>query len=494
MTVEWVSTDDGLVPRMDGETVVWYPQAPSQTKFLECPPTIFEVLLEGNRGSGKTDALIMDFVQHVGQGFGAEWRGILFRQTFPQLSDIITKTKKWFPRLRNPPTFNESKVIWTWPTGETLRLSYMETEDDYWNYHGGAWPWIGWEELTTWPTDHCYRVMMSCSRSTRSGMPRKYRATTNSYGPGHNWCKSRFQLPIPPGQVIGPVIREQTTKGGVLSRVAVRAMMIDNKVLLTAEPDYIEKIKAAARNPAELHAWVEDDWNIVAGGMFDDLWRPEFHQIPNLAFREIPKGWRIDRSYDHGQSKPFSVGWWAESNGEPILIGQRTFGAVRGDLIRVVEWYGCGERPNEGIRMLSTQIAEGIRERQRDWGVDARVRPGPADTSIFDDYEPGKSVAGDMLKKGVRWTRADKRPGSRKQGWEQLRKFLKGAVPSPKGIRETPGIFICDRCDNFIRTIPVLPRGKTDIDDVDTRAEDHIADEVRYRLRAKMSEAQSWGW
>ncbi len=472
--------------------MVWAPQPGSQRAFLTCP--IYEALLEGNRGGGKTDSLIMDFAQHVGQGYGGEWRGILFRQTYKQLDDIVEKTKKWFPLIFPNASFNESKMAWTWPKGEALLLRYMEREEDYWNYHGHSFPWIGWEELTTWPDDSCYRKMMACSRSTRRGMPRKYRATTNPYGPGHNWVRARFRLPIPPGRLAGEVVRD----GLDPPRVAVRSRLDENRVLLSADPEYVNKIRAAARNPAEEQAWLEGSWDIVAGGMFDDLWRPGVHVVPDLPFAAIPKSWRLNRSYDHGQSKPFSVGWWAESNGEPMRLridGQdRVFGAVPGDLFRVAEWYGWNGRPNEGVRFLSTAIADGIMERQIAWGIARRVRPGPADSSIFDNYEPGKSIAGDMVRRGVRWVPADKRPGSRKHGWEQIRRYLKGAIPRKDGVREAPGLFICVRCDQFRRTFPVLPRSPRDVDDVDTAAEDHIADEVRYRFREKFTEARSLSW
>jgi hypothetical protein len=493
MKIRWEETPTGLKPIGDkGREVAWAPLPGAQTAFLECP--LYEVLIEGTRGGGKTDVLLMDFAQHVGLGYGPEWRGILFRQTFPQLADVVTKTKKWFPRIFPQANFNESKMTWTWPKGETLRLSYMEREDDYWNYHGHSYPWIGWEELTTWPDDKCYRVMMACSRSTFRGMPRKYRATTNPYGPGHNWVKARFKLPIPPGEIVGPVIRESTDP----PRVAIRSRLDENRVLLSADPEYINRIRAAARNPAEEAAWVEGSWDIVAGGMFDDLWKPPLHVIPNLPFSEIPKSWRLNRSYDHGQSKPFSVGWWAESNGDPLRLRvngrEWVFGPVPGDLFRIAEWYGWTGRPNEGLRLLSLAIADGIIEKQIEWGISRRVRPGPADSSIFDDYEPGKSVAGDMAKRGVRWIPADKRAGSRKQGWEQFRKLLRGSFPKEEGVRENPGLFVCARCDQFLRTVPVLPRSGRDVDDVDTNAEDHIADEVRYRLRERVSEARSWSW
>jgi hypothetical protein len=51
------------------------------------------------------------------------------------------------------------------------------------------------------------------------------------------------------------------------------------------------------------------------------------------------------------------------------------------------------------------------------------------------------------------------------------------------GKRESPGLFISERCADTLRTLPVLPRDQKDPDDVDTEAEDHIGDEIRYRCR-----------
>ena len=40
----------------------------------------------------------------------------------------------------------------------------------------------------------------------------------------------------------------------------------------------------------------------------------------------------------------------------------------------------------------------------------------------------------------------------------------------PKG----PRLFVFDTRQQFVRTVPVLPRDEVDIDDVDTAAEDHV--------------------
>lgn len=49
------------------------------------------------------------------------------------------------------------------------------------------------------------------------------------------------------------------------------------------------------RSPYLVKAMLEGSWDIVAGGMFDDLWNPGVHVIAPF---EIPSSWRIDRSFD----------------------------------------------------------------------------------------------------------------------------------------------------------------------------------------------------
>lgn len=477
-------------PAPTGKTV-WAPQAGSQEAFLSCP--IYEVLYEGPRGGGKTDALLMDFAQHVGQGYGAAWKGILFRVTYPQLSDVISKSKRWFRQIWPAAKYNEAQHFWRWPTGEELYFRQFNREDDYWNFHGHEYPWIGWEELCNWASPAGYLRMMSLCRSSTPGVPAKYRATTNPFGPGLNWCKHRFRLPAHRMRLID----DATDADGrpEPQRIAIFAPRTENVALLTASPDYLDRLVASARSDAERKAWIEGSWDIVAGGMVDDVWSPKHHVVENFT---IPASWKIDRAFDWGSSKPFSVGWWAESDGtDAILRDGTTRPTVRGDLFRIAEWYGWNGTPNEGVRMLATEVARGIIEREIRWELDGRVRPGPADSAIF-AAENGNCIATDMIQninvdgrkhRGIQWVPADKRPGSRKTGWEQLRTALRNSLPTAEGPREKPGLFVFRTCDQFIRTIPVLPRDERDLDDVDTDAEDHIADEVRYRIRQSVAKS-----
>lgn len=467
--------------------VAWAPQPGSQQAFLACP--VFEVLLEGERGGGKTDCLLMDFAQHCGKGLGADWRGVLFRRTFPELGDVIAKSRKWFAQIFPNAVFNISNSTWTWPTGEQLLLRPFERTDDYWKYHGHAYPWQGWEELTNWATLDGYKMMFSCCRSTNPNAPRKIRATTNPHGIGHNVVKARWRLPGSRWKVITDSYDE--TGNLEPPRVAIPSRLSENRILLSADPDYKQRMLSAATSESMRAAWGEGDWEVTAGGMFDDLWSRPVHVIPYFPSHLIPGGWRVDRSLDWGSAKPFSVGWWLESDGTPLeLPGGRVIGEVDGDLIRYNEWYGCAEKPNTGLQMVAREVAQGIIEREEGMSIRGRVRPGPADHNIFSD-EAGDDDARVMARAGVRWVKASKGPGSRKKGWEAIRGRLEAQTqPMPR----SPGLVVTERCEKFISILPVAPRSDYDPDDVDTDSEDHIPDEVRYRVHKVKSTVKRGSW
>lgn len=492
--VDWREVEGQLRPYVITEAgeqeAAWAPQVGSQEAFMQCPAT--EVCYEGNRGPGKTDALIMDFCQHVGQGWGAEWRGILFRQTYPQLSDVIVKSHKWFPTIWPGVKYNDSKHVWTWPTGETLTFSYGMREKDYWNYHGKEWPWIAFEELTTWADPAFFLKMFACNRASIAGMPRKIRATTNPYGPGHNWVKMRYALPVAPGEIYGPLIEELDEDGEPLpERIAIHGHLQENRILLAADPKYMSKIRAAAKgNKAILEAWLHGSWDIVAGGMFDDVWDANRHVVPDFA---VPHSWKIYRAFDWGSTAPFSVGWWAVSDGSDLTFpNNRVCSTVRGDLFRIGEWYGWSGEVNKGLKMMNHQIAKGIIERELAMGIHKLCKAGPADASIF-KTENGICYAGELMKpqfvqgkrRSLKFVSSNSGPGTRKLGWGLMRERFLAIVPEEghQGPREFPGLFITARCEQFRRTVPVLPRDMDkDPDDVDTDTEDHIGDESRYMV------------
>lgn len=456
--------------------VIWSPLPGSQQLALTCP--LDELLYHGERGPGKTDTLLMDFAQHVGQGYGSYWRGVIFRREYKNLEDIIVRSKRWFRQIFPKARFLSSKgdYKWIFPAGEELLFRAFKTEDQYWDYHGHEYPFIGWEELTSWPDIKCYDSMKSCNRSSfqpREGqkpIPLKIRGTTNPFGRGHNWVKKYFIIPAPAGV---PVIEDGR------GRVHIFGAMRENPYL---DPTYVNTIRSV-KDPNKRKAWLEGSWDVTSGGMLDDLWDARVHVVTPF---EIPAGWRIKRCLDWGFSKPFSVGWWAESNGSAVKLPdgtQKTF--PRGTFFRIAEWYGSSGAENEGLRLTAKTVAEGIREREKAFPWGSRVKPGAADSSIF-DTDDSASVADNMAAAGVRWTEADKRPGSRKAGADKIRTLLESSLAKPM---ESPGLFIFNTCRKWIELVPIVPRSEDNPDDIDGSCEDHNYDETRYAVteRAKTS-------
>lgn len=470
---------------MPAPRVAWSPNPGAQVLFLSSP--FWETAIEGNRGGGKTQVLLADFAQHCGPkraeghlaGYGPAWRGILFRRTFPELEDVIAKTKAMLPRIFPGAEYNIVNHTWKWPTGEELLLRHMRSIADYDDYHGHEYPFISWEELGTYASPACYDAMKSCSRSATLDMPRKVRATFNPAGVGHNWLKARFIDPAP----AGVPIRDE--HGNL--RVRIHSDLAENKPLLAADPDYRQKIAAAAAGSEhKLKAWLEGDWDIVAGGMFDDVFDQRRHVLAPFA---LPESWRMFRAFDWGSSKPFSVGWWAITDGSSLPDGRPI---PRGSFVRFAEWYGWnGSEPNVGLRMPDVDIARGILEREKAMKIHDRVVAGPADSAIF-FAEPGKrSIADAMADEGVAFIPADKRPGSRKSGWEVMRRLLSSAMTDQP---EDPGLYVVETCRQWLRTVPVAPRDEKDPDDLDTDAEDHAADESRYAVTSEPGEARLVEW
>lgn len=517
-----------------GTKVVWEPLKGSQELGMTCPAHI--IVLHGTRGPGKTDAQLMRFRRRVGQGYGRYWRGIIFDREYKNLDDLVSKSMRWFPEFGDGARFLSSKsdYRWVWPTGEELLFRAIKREADYWGYHGQEFPFIGWNELTKYANDALFDMMMSCNRSSflpskdpliidgdiynktgrvvvlndrRSSravkhelpeIPLEVFVTTNPYGVGHNWVKKRFISVAPMGQIVRRVVnvfnpRTQRREDVVKTQVHLFGSYRENKFL---SPEYVAELESIT-DPNKRKAWLGGSWDIVAGGMFDDVWDSRYHVIPPFS---IPKTWRIERSFDWGSSKPFSVGWWAISDGSDIRMNDGSWrSTVRGDIFRIAEWYGWTGKPNQGLRMLANDIAAGIVERELALGLYGRVVPGPADNSIW-DVENGNSIAADMARpvrvngktyKGIHWLRSNKSPGSRKHGWERLRRYLKDALPvyvpgsdgTPQRIpRERPGLFCWNVCTMFVDLFPGLPRDEKDPDDVDTDAEDHIGDETRYEI------------
>ena len=129
------------------------------------------------------------------------------------------------------------------------------------------------------------------------------------------------------------------------------------------------------------------------------------------------------------------------------------------------EWYGCRE-PNVGLKMSVEEVAQGIADRE----IAERISFARADPQIF-VQDGGPSMASRMQRAAhISWSPADNK---RVPGWDQVRRRLIGEDSKPM-------LYVFSDCVHLIRTLPILQHDLHNPEDVDTEAEDHAADALRY--------------
>lgn len=447
-------------PTPPNQKIIWEPQPGPQTDLLECP--VFEVFYGGARGGGKTESSIGDWLQHSSL-YGEHAIGIFVRRKLTQLSEVIARTKQLFPLLGGK--YNEQQKTWTMANGARLKFVYLERDSDAEEYQGHSYTRIYVEELTNFPLPGPIDKLRATLRSG-AGVPVGMRLTGNPGGPGHNWVKARYIDPAPQGfQIIREatdLVFEGQRKTVSLDRVFIPSKLGDNALLMRNDPTYILRLRQSG-SEALVKAWLEGDWSIVDGAFFDE-WDEAKHVLQTTEWLfKIPESALRFRAFDWGSAKPFSVGWYALSDG--------TWGLPKNALLKFAEWYGaCG--PNKGLKMTADLVAQGIMEREKKFR--GRINYGVADPSIF-IRDGGPSIAESMIVKGVNWRRADNK---RKAGAEAVRQRL-------VGIDGRPALYFLDCCEDTIRTLPVLQHDETDPEDVDTEAEDHAYDETRYACMSR---------
>ncbi|MGE4259228.1 MAG: terminase family protein [Candidatus Babeliales bacterium] len=425
------------------DRVIWKPQSGPQEAALLCPA--FDLLFGGARGGGKSDFVVGEFAVHAEQD-GVAARGILLRKTYPQLNEIIHRSKQIYGKLGAQ--WHEAKKEWVFGNGATLLMRHLENESDAENYMGFGLSRVYVDEMGNFADPSPLDKLKASLRSAK-GVAVKFRATANPGGPGHHWIKSRYIDPAPLGYKF-------LDDGAGNSRMYIPSRVFDNKILLDNDPTYIARLKSVG-SPELIRAWLDGDWDVVQGAYF-----PEFRRDLHVVEPErLPVDWLRYMAIDWGSAKPFWVGWFAVADG--------SYGVYpKGALICYKEWYGG--KDNVGIKLTAEDFARGII---------GKSMPGEARFTVMDPstfkQDGGPSIAERMWRCGVKSRPAD---NSRLAGWDQVRARLKGEDGKPM-------LYISAVCVDLIRTLPALQHDDKKPEDADSTGDDHACDGLRYACMAR---------
>lgn len=426
-------------------SAIWVPQE-KQKLALASPAD--ELFYGGARGGGKTDFLIADFTRGIEHG--EDYHGILFRRTFPQLEEVVKRSRQIYPALGG--TYNKTERTWHFPSGSTLKLRFLESDADVENYQGHQYQWIGFDELPLWGSDYCYIYMMGTLRSA-AGIPTSIRSSGNPGGIGHLWVKARFIDPMPPMQMYhDPKSRT--------SRMFIPARLEDNPILMNNDPKYSMMLENLPDKLYRAHRL--GDWDAIEGGVFEE-WDRNKHVVRPFS---ISPHWYRFASLDWGYSKPFSCGFYAVGG--------------EGEIVRFFEHYGWNGKPNQGCRKTAPEVARELFAEAVMYGIKDLV----CDPSMFakhgmtSEKEKVASIADHFKQAGFRVYPAQ---NDRINGLQIVHDYFSAQRSDGK-----PLFTVFENNTHLIRTLPTLVYDRHNPEDIDTEQEDHLYDELRYALTSKL--------
>lgn len=441
---------------------------PQYKQFIMSACDEYEGFYGGAAGGGKTDYLVMEALSQVDI---PNYRGIIFRKTYPELSEVEDKQYGYYKAAYPRAKYNQQRHVWTFPSGAKIYNGSMQHTKDRIKYQGRQFDFVGFDELTHFTFDE-YSYMYSRNRASGPGTKVYMRGTGNPGGIGHGWVKQYFVTAAKPGHTIINKIPIPFPDGHVeiyvRDRIFIPSSVFDNEKLLQNSPEYLASLYMLPEQDRK--ALMDGNWDIFSGQVF-----MEFRNNPD-GYRnrkwthviepfEVPLSWNIYRGFDFGYAKPFSVGWYAMSPDGIMYRIRGLYGCQKGRDGRAV--------PNTGVRWDVGRIAREIALRERmDDNIKGHTIIGVADPAIFEE-NGGESIASLMAKEGVYFIKGDnKRIPGKMQCHYRLRFDSNGY----------PQFYVFDNDSNvdFLRTVPALVYDETDVEDVDTEGEDHIYDEWRY--------------
>ena len=266
----------------------------------------------------------------------------------------------------------------------------------------------------------------------------KFLSGTNPGGKGHHWVKKLW---------LDRKFEETEKESKEFKFIPARAT--DNPHLPQSYIDSLQGLPEKMRR-----ALAEGDWNVFEGQFFSE-WSEKVHICQPF---KIPKHWLKFRAIDFGRTDPFCCLWFALSE--------------KGNIYCYREYYQKGRDADENARQV---IFLTPKNERIEWTV--------ADSSIFAKTGHGKTIAEIFMDNNLMCFPSEKK---RIPGWILMHQYLRWNE------LEKPKLIFFENCINSIRTIPELShafdpeddKSKGDPEDLDTTAEDHCADVVRYFLQA----------
>ena len=431
------------------QNVIFKPNNGPQTQFLASSER--EVFYGGARGGGKSYAMLIDPLRYCDK---QHHRGLLLRRSMPELRDMINHSQRLYGQAYPGAKWREQEKEWRFPSGARIEFGYAENLTDVLRYQGQSYTWIGVDELPQYPTPEIYNFLRSSLRSVDPDIPVFMRATGNPGNVGSLWVKEMFVDPSEPNKAFDVHIDTIAGKKSITRRF-IPAKLQDNPYLMQTD-DYM--IMLSSLPEVQRKQFLEGDW-----GAFENSAFPEFNLTTHVVQPfDVPRNWLRFRTCDWGYSSAACVLWIAVDYDNNFWV----------------------YREHYTKRVTADIFARQVLEKEHD----EYIRYGILDSSTWAKRgDAGPSIAETMIHEGCKWRPSDRSPRSRVAGKLALHKQL-----SLDRDTNQPKLKIFSNCTNLIRTLPMLPVDRNNPEDVDTDAEDHAYDALRYGVMSRSMHPHSY--
>ena len=431
------------------ENVIFRPNEGPQTEFLASSER--EVFYGGARGGGKSYAMLIDPLRYCDK---SHHRALLLRRSMPELRDMINHSQRLYGQAFPGAKWREQEKEWRFPSGARIEFGYAENLTDVLRYQGQSYTWIGIDELPQYPTPEIYNFLRSSLRSVDPDIPVFMRATGNPGNVGSLWVKEMFVDPAEPNTKFDVNIDTIAGKRKITRRF-IPAKLQDNPYLMQTD-DYL--IMLSSLPEVQRKQFLEGDWSAFENSAF-----PEFSITTHVVQPfDVPRNWLRFRTCDWGYSSAACVLWIAVDFDNNFWV----------------------YREHYTQRVTADIFARQVLEKEHD----EYIRYGILDSSTWARRgDAGPSIAETMIREGCKWRPSDRSPRSRVAGKLELHKLLTKDQDTGQ-----PKLKIFSNCTNLVRTMPMLPVDKNNPEDVDTHAEDHAYDALRYGVMSRSVHPKSY--
>lgn len=452
------------------------------------------MVIDGGRGTGKTDLVIAIFMYQVGQGYGENLIGMVLRDQASTLDSIFERAitmaesmfrKKEFKVLRSSETM---KIVWN--SGEILMFRHLSSHKEFdTKFKGTQITMLIIEELTNWEDQELIEKMKSIVRMPEAANGKKpplmIRATTNPDGPGHQSVKEMYITDHKSCVKWTEDEPHPYEKGKIISYsyMRIRTNYQENKNdqgVLRLGDDYLASYNKLKKiNYRQWLMWVMGVWDVPESGtIFEDVLDKESQSFSSIEF----SGNAIYRAFDWGSSDPYCMLYYLKGvegevykiDGQYVQLDADTFIII--DEVHNVENM---EKPNVGTKHSNSTIIKRLKEKEAQLKIQYRagIYAGPSDDFINRGNGSGRTPYDDYKDAGIRLTRGIKKAGSIEAGISLISERLYATKNKEAGSKK---LFISKKCKYLWHMLERLMPEKDNPLRPRPKQADHPIDPLRY--------------